>query len=100
MPSPSAQGAGLGPAGEMREIMVPPARGYLSGKESGALQRHVDVRLLEKQEAFFGYAADWLIYLENDYLLRRGAIRHHAFPKAILYFTYQGESYSFSLSII
>lgn len=41
---------------------------------------HVDKALLEEHEAYFGYAMDALFYLENEFLLRAGKLRAHAFP--------------------
>ncbi len=42
--------------------------------------RHVDVPILEEQEAYFGYAADWLLYLEAEYSTKKGLIVP-GFPK-------------------
>jgi hypothetical protein len=40
---------------------------------------HVDVPLLEQQEAYFRYAADHLIYLQAEHLRVAGKLRSHAF---------------------
>jgi hypothetical protein len=47
--------------------------------------KHVDVPLLDQQEAFFVHAQSWLFYLENELAFRRdlikgGSLRRNLFP--------------------
>ena len=42
--------------------------------------RHVDKALLKDHEAYFGYAMEALFFLENEFLVRAGKLRVHAFP--------------------
>jgi hypothetical protein len=43
--------------------------------------RHVDVPLLEAQEAHFIYAQDWVYFVDEELALRVGRLRDHPWPK-------------------
>lgn len=42
---------------------------------------HIDIALLELQEAYFVYAQGWLYWLEEELKIKRGELRENFFPK-------------------
>ncbi len=45
--------------------------------------KHVDVAILEQQEAHFVYAQDWIYYLGRELPFRTGTLRENFFPKPL-----------------